>query len=368
MMLTLPASKIYWSLQQPVDEQSSPSPAASSHGTPPEPLIDGTPSPTTTRGRPTWGLKQIFCRTIFVRNSSRRTLQSVANSGAAVGLPSLLERLFSVDDIRVGATSRKAIPVLVDLLKPIPDRPGAPFLSLGLLIQVAKDCPNQIVMVESGALEGLTKYFSPGPQDATEEATTDLQGILVSTAEIRRQESAFGAVSQLVAVLHLGGRTARYSAAKALENLFSADYIRNTKSARQAVQPLVEILNTGLKKEHHAAIGALVRLLSENPSRALAVQDVEMNAAEVLCRILSSNYLEVPVAVLVRLLRSGLESTLTGTLNALLVLETDDSTSAEAMAKSVAIEVLLEILRYHQCEETAEIEVLFYFLPQFPRT
>ncbi|KAG8383483.1 hypothetical protein BUALT_Bualt04G0018000 [Buddleja alternifolia] len=255
----------------------------------------------------------------LVCNGSRGTLLSVANSGAAAGLISLLgcadddihdllelaeeftlvqypdqvglERLFRVDDIRVGATSRKAIPLLVDLLKPIPDRPGAPFLALGLLIQLATDCPsNQIVMVESGALEGLTKYLSLGPQDAYEEAATDLLGILFSTAEIRRHESAFGAVSQLVAVLRLGGRAARYSAAKALENLFSADHVRNAESARQAVQPLVEILNTGLEKEQHAAIAALVRLLNENPSKALAVADVEMNAVDVLCRILSSNY------------------------------------------------------------------------------
>lgn len=254
----------------------------------------------------------------LVCNGSRGTLLSVANSGAAAGLISLLgcadadihdllelseefclvrypdqvalERLFRVDDIRVGATSRKAIPALVDLLKPIPDRPGAPFLALGLLIQLANDCSsNKIVMVESGALEALTKYLSLGPQDATEEAATDLLGILFSTAEIRRHESAFGAVSQLVAVLRLGGRAARFSAAKALENLFTADHIRNAESARQAVQPLVEILNTGLEKEQHAAIAALVRLLSENPSRALAVADVEMNAVDVLCRILSSS-------------------------------------------------------------------------------
>ncbi|KAJ9177640.1 hypothetical protein P3X46_012839 [Hevea brasiliensis] len=254
----------------------------------------------------------------LVCNGSRGTLLSVANSGAAGGLISLLgcadvdisdllelseefalvrypdqvalERLFRVEDIRVGATSRKAIPALVDLLKPIPDRPGAPFLALGLLTQLAKDCPpNKIVMVESGALEALTKYLSLGPQDATEEAATDLLGILFSSAEIRRHESAFGAVSQLVAVLRLGGRGARYSAAKALESLFSADHIRNAESARQAVQPLVEILNTGMEKEQHAAIAALVRLLSENPSRALAVADVEMNAVDVLCRILCSN-------------------------------------------------------------------------------
>ncbi len=94
-------------------------------------------------------------------NGSRRTLLSVANSGAACGLICILgcadvdisdllelseefalvcylnqvalERLFRVDDIRVGATARKAIPALVDLLKPIPDGPEAPFLALGLL-------------------------------------------------------------------------------------------------------------------------------------------------------------------------------------------------------------------------------------------
>lgn len=254
----------------------------------------------------------------LVCNGSRGTLLSVANSGAAIGLISLigcsdvdiylllemsdefslvpypdqvaLERLFRVDDIRVGATSRKAIPTLVDLLKPIPDRPGAPFLALGLLIQLARDCPsNKIVMVEAGALEALTKYLSLGPQDATEEAATDLLGVLFNSAEIRKHESAFGAVNQLIAVLRLGGRGARYSAARALESLFSADHIRNAESARQAIQPLVEILNTGLEREQHAAIAALIRILSDNPSRALAVADVEMNAVDVLCRILSSN-------------------------------------------------------------------------------
>ncbi|KAL4197571.1 hypothetical protein AMTRI_Chr04g251800 [Amborella trichopoda] len=259
---------------------------------------------------------QAFCS--LVCNGSRGTLLAVANSGAAGGLIPLLgcadadisnllflseefllvrnpeqvalERLFRVDDIRMGATSRKAIPALVDLLKPIPDRPGAPFLALGLLTQLSKDCPsNKLVMVEAGALEALTKYLSLGPQDATEEAATDLLGILFSSAEIRKHESSLGAVNQLIAVLRLGARTSRYSAAKALESLFSSDHIRISETARQAVQPLVEILNTGLEREQHAAIAALVRLLHESPSRALAVADVEMNAVDVLCRILSSN-------------------------------------------------------------------------------
>ncbi|KAL2466951.1 Fimbrin-5 [Abeliophyllum distichum] len=48
MILTLTASIMYWSLQQPVDEQSSPSPAASSRGASPEPSIDSTLSPAAT--------------------------------------------------------------------------------------------------------------------------------------------------------------------------------------------------------------------------------------------------------------------------------------------------------------------------------
>ncbi|AQL01006.1 binding [Zea mays] len=254
----------------------------------------------------------------LVCNGSRGTLLAVANSGAAIGLVSLLgcadvdiadllelseefmlvpnpdqialERLFRVDDIRIGATSRKSIPLLVDLLKPIPERPGAPFLALGLLTQLAVDCPpNMLLMAEAGILEALTKYLSLSPQDATEEATTELLGILFSSPEIRHHESALGVVNQLVAVLRLGGRNSRYSAAKALESLFFADHVRNSESARQAIQPLVEILSTGMEREQHAAISALVRLLSDNPSRALAVADVEMNAVDVLCRILSSD-------------------------------------------------------------------------------
>ncbi|KAL9262664.1 CELLULOSE SYNTHASE INTERACTIVE 1-like protein [Drosera capensis] len=254
----------------------------------------------------------------IVCNGNRATLLSVTNSGAVVGLINLLgcaedntddlaeladklslvhcpeqvclERLFRVDDIRTGATSRKAMPLLVDLLKPNPNRPGAPFLAVQLLTQLALGSPsNMMLMVESGAVEALTKYLSLGLDDTVEEAATDLLGILFSVSEICRHESAFSAVNQLVAVLCLGGRDARYSATKALESLFSADHIRIAENARHAVHPLVEVLNTGLEREQHAAIAALVRLLSNNPSTALAVADFEVNAVDVLCRILSSN-------------------------------------------------------------------------------
>ncbi|MFS8011727.1 putative armadillo-like helical protein [Helianthus anomalus] len=245
--------------------------------------------------------------TSLVCHRSRGTLLSVANSGAAVSLISLLgcadadicdllqlSEEFSPVPYPVGATSRKAIPALVDLLKPIPDRPGAPFLALGLLIQLRNDSPsNKVVIVESNALEALTKYLSLGPQESTEEAAPDLLGILFSTAEIRRHESAYGVVIQLIAVLRMGGRGARYSAAKALENLFCVDHIRNADSARHVVQPLVEVLNSGLEIDQHAAIAALVRLLSDNPSRALAVADVEMNAVDAMLLSCVVSFLEI---------------------------------------------------------------------------
>jgi hypothetical protein len=90
-----------------------------------------------------------------------------------------LERLFKIDDIKDGATSHKTIPALVELLKPIPDRPGAPSLALGILIQLAVDNnSNKIVMAEAGAIEALTKYLSLGPQNAIEEALAELLRIL----------------------------------------------------------------------------------------------------------------------------------------------------------------------------------------------
>ncbi|ONK75510.1 uncharacterized protein A4U43_C03F17650 [Asparagus officinalis] len=254
----------------------------------------------------------------LVCNGSRETLLAVANSGAASGLISLLgcaetdiaelsqlsddfflvrnpehvalDRLFKDEEIRVGTTSLKAIPAIVDLLKPIPERPGAPYLALGLLSQLAVDCPsNMLAMAEAGVLEAITRYLSLGLQEAAEEAATDLLGLLFSNAEIRRHESAFGAVNQLVAVLRLGGRNSRYRAAKALESSFSSDHIKNSEPARQAVRPLVEMLSTGYEREQHAAMSALVRILRDNPSKALSIGDIEINAVGVLCRILSSN-------------------------------------------------------------------------------
>ena len=116
-----------------------------------------------------------------------------------------LERLSRVDDIKVGATSRKAIPALVELLKPIPDRPGAPSLALGFLIQLTVDNnSNKLVMAEAGAIEALTKYLFLGPQDAIEEALAELLRIFFSSPEIRRHESVVGSCQSVGCNITLG--------------------------------------------------------------------------------------------------------------------------------------------------------------------
>jgi limonene-1,2-epoxide hydrolase len=152
---------------------------------------------------------------------------------------------------------------------------------------------------------------------------------------------------------------------------------------QQVIGPLVRVLGSGIQILQQRALKALVSIaivwpneiakeggvieiskviLQADPSIPHALWE---SAASVLASILqfsSEFYLEIPVAVLVRLLQSGSESTISGALNALLVLESDDESSAaaEAMAESGAIEALLELLRSHQCEDTAArlLEVL----------
>ncbi|GJS27444.1 peroxidase 64, partial [Tanacetum coccineum] len=80
--------------------------------------------------------------------------------------------------------------------------------------------------------------------------------------------------------------------------------------------------------------------------------------------LLIKEVIPVPIEVLVRLLCSRSEATLIVALNALLVQESYDSIYALAMAESGAVKALLELVRGHQCEETAArlLEVLMHSL------
>ncbi|XP_073013308.1 protein CELLULOSE SYNTHASE INTERACTIVE 3 [Typha latifolia] len=200
----------------------------------------------------------------------------------------ILEHLYELEDVRTGATARKSIPLLVDLLRPMPDRPGAPLIALHLLTRLAEGSEtNKITMAEAGALDALTKYLSLSPQDSTETIITDLLGILYRNSDLLHHEASLSTLNQLIAVLRLGSRNARLSATRTLQELFDSDNIRDTEMARQAIQPLVDMLDSGNEREQQAALVALIKLTAGNISKASSLTDVEGNPLESLYKILA---------------------------------------------------------------------------------
>lgn len=201
----------------------------------------------------------------------------------------VLERLFQIDDVRTGSVARKTIPLLVDLLKPIPDRPGAPSSAVRLLIQIAdENDANKLHMAEAGVLDALTRYLSLSPQDLVEATISELLRILFTNHNLLRYEAAISCVNQLIAVLHLGSRNARLSAARALCELFDADNIRDSESSTQAIQPLAAMLDAHMECEQGAALSALLKLTSDSNTKAAMLAELEGNPVHSLCRILSS--------------------------------------------------------------------------------
>ncbi|GJU71859.1 protein cellulose synthase interactive 3 [Tanacetum coccineum] len=253
----------------------------------------------------------------LVCNGNSEVILAVADSGAVAGLTTLigyievdmpdlvaisdefslvhnpdqvvLEHLFAIEEVRIGSTACKAIPLLVDLLRPMPDRPRAPPSAVCLLTSIADGSDaNKLLIAESGALDALTKYLSLGPQDVTEAAICELLAILYSNPDILRYKSAVSSVHQLIAVLRMGSRISRLSAVRALHQLFDAEDIRESVTAVHALQPLIDMLNTTSETEQEAALLALNKLISTDTEKAAMVLDVKGNPLEILCKILSS--------------------------------------------------------------------------------
>ncbi|GAB4862090.1 Protein CELLULOSE SYNTHASE INTERACTIVE 3 [Ancistrocladus abbreviatus] len=254
----------------------------------------------------------------LVCNGNKGISLTVANSGAIAGLITLigcvdsdmpnlvalseefslvrnpeqvvLERLFEIEEVRLGAIARKAIPLLVDLLRPMPDRPNAPPVAVQLLTQIADgNDANKLTMAEAGALEALPKYLSLSPQDLTEASISELLRILFSNSDLLQHEAAVNSLNQLIAVLRLGSRNARLSAARALHELFDAENLRASESANQAIQPLIDMLDTASDTEQEAALVALVNLTAGNSAKGSLLADSERAPLEHLYRILSSS-------------------------------------------------------------------------------
>ncbi|XP_009801158.1 protein CELLULOSE SYNTHASE INTERACTIVE 3 isoform X1 [Nicotiana sylvestris] len=243
---------------------------------------------------------------------------AVANSGAITGLTSLigyieidmpnlvalseefslvrnpdqvsLEFLFEIDEVRVGSNARRTIPLLVDLLKPLPDRPGAPPLAVRLLTQIVDgNDANKSIMAEVGALDALAKYLSLSPQDLTEATISELLRIIFSNSDLIQYEAAVSCSVPLIAVLRLGSRSARLSAARALDELFDNENIRDSEASIQAIQPLADMLDAASESEQYAALSSLIKLTSGNESKAAVMSDVNGNPLESLYKILSSS-------------------------------------------------------------------------------
>ncbi|KAF6167417.1 hypothetical protein GIB67_013292, partial [Kingdonia uniflora] len=201
----------------------------------------------------------------------------------------VLDHLFEIEDVRSGSTGRKSIPLLVDLLRPIPDRPGAPPVAVRLLTHIANGSDmNKLAMADAGALDALTKYLSLSPQDSTETIIAELLRILFSNPDLLHHEASLSSLNQLIAVLRLGSKSARFSAARALHELFDAENIKKTELARHALQPLFDMLNCGSERELQATLVALIKLTYGNSSIESSIADVEGNPLEILYKILSS--------------------------------------------------------------------------------
>ncbi|CAD6254454.1 unnamed protein product [Miscanthus lutarioriparius] len=225
----------------------------------------------------------------LVSTGSRGIQLAIANSGAVLGAVALIGQVESdMPNLVTMAREFKLADNPMDLLKPMPDRPGAPLIALHLLTQLAEGSEaNKVAMAEAGALDALTKYLSLSPQDSTETTITNLLGILYSNPDLLYHESSRSTSNQLVAVLRLGSRSSRLSAVRTLQKLFDAENIRDTEVARQAIQPLLDMLGSGTEIEQQATLGALIKLSAGTISKDSSMFDVVGNTIENLYKILS---------------------------------------------------------------------------------
>ncbi|CAI9282124.1 unnamed protein product [Lactuca saligna] len=254
----------------------------------------------------------------LVCNRNIKVNLAIANSGAVAGLTTMigyieanmsdlfaisdefslsrnpdqivLDNLFEIEEVRNGSTGSKTIPLLVDLLRPMPDRPCAPPFAVSLLTSIADgNDANKLLIAEAGALDALTKYLSLSPQDSTESAICELLRVLYTNPDLLRYKSAVYSLNQLIAVLRLGSRSTRLNAVRALNQLFNANDLRESESALHVIQPLIDMLNAASESEQEAALLALMKLISNDTTKAATVVDFKGNPLESLCRILSSS-------------------------------------------------------------------------------
>lgn len=201
-----------------------------------------------------------------------------------------LEALLEDERVRHSSFTIKCIHLLVDLLKPNANKPGAFSVAVRLLSRIAEwGDSSKLLIAEAGALDALAKYLSLSPQDSTELTISELLGSLFRSPEIIRHKTAISSMKQLIGVLHLASRSTRYSAARGLRELFSSEHIRDSELAWKALSPLIEMLNTTLESEREAALTALVKLTMGKCPRPDILTSLAGNPLENIYKILSSD-------------------------------------------------------------------------------
>ncbi|KAK7836481.1 protein cellulose synthase interactive 3 [Quercus suber] len=230
----------------------------------------------------------------LVCNGSKGIILAIANSGAVAGLITLigyiesdmpnlvalseefflarnpdqvvLEHLFEIEDVRVGSTARKSIPLLVDLLRPIPDRPAAPPIAVQLLTRIADGSDtNKLIMAEAGALDALTNE-----QEAALVALIKLtsgsssKAVWLTDVEGNPLESLYKILSS-ASSLEL-----KRNAAQLCCVLFGNTKFRENPVASECIQPLILLMQSDLSTSVESGVCAFERLLDDEHQVELA--------------------------------------------------------------------------------------------------
>ncbi|KAL2467753.1 Armadillo/beta-catenin-like repeat [Forsythia ovata] len=181
-------------------------------------------------------------------------------------------------------------------------------------------------------------------------------------------------IEPLISFLESPSQAIQQLGTELLSHLLAQEHFKQDITTKNAVVPLVQLAGIGILNLQQTAIKALENISLSWPKAVadaggifelakVIIQDDPQpsdalweSAAVVLSNLLHSNtdyYFKVPIVVLVKMLHSTLESTITVALNALIVQEKTDASSAELMAEAGAIDALLDLLRSHQCEEAS---------------
>ena len=189
-------------------------------------------------------------------------------------------------------------------------------------------------------------------------------------------------IEPLISFLESPSQAIQQLGTELLSHLLAQEHFQQDITTKNAVVPLVQLAGIGILNLQQTAIKALENISISWPKAVadaggifelakVIIQDDPQpphalweSAALVLSNVLRFNaeyYFKVPLVVLVKMLHSTLESTITVALNALIVHERSDASNAEQMTEAGAIDALLDLLRSHQCEEPAGrlLEALF---------